>query len=382
MIQVLMIGCMTGTSLDGLDVAMVQLTLPARSVHPLSARAEFIAGHTLPLGQAAAALRKLADQHALTAREIVQASHEFSLQHARAVYELEAMTSRRADAICVHGQTVLHAPPLSWQLFNPSVLRQASGRTIISDLRAADLAAGGQGAPITPIADWLYFRHRANASSNSSAAVVNLGGFCNVTLLPAATATMDQPALFQELAQIRGMDVCACNHVLDHIAHQLLDQPFDSGGSRALRGLVHAPARTELMDRLSRQGAARRSLGTGDEVLEWITQWQSTLNPDDVAAAACAAIGATIAKACAGADTIYLAGGGTHNAALVQSIVSGCPMSRVLRTDDTGLPAAFREAAHMGILGFLCLNNVPITLPQVTGVPAPAPISGSILPAL
>src|SRR5690606_25573381 len=97
------------------------------------------------------------------------------------VHPLNANGSSGLALICVHGQTVFHQPPYSWQLINPALLAQRFGCPVVYDLRQADLAAGGQGAPITPIADWVLFRN-----PHACRAIVNLGGFCNITVLPAS----------------------------------------------------------------------------------------------------------------------------------------------------------------------------------------------------
>ncbi len=118
-----------------------------------------------------------------------------ALLHVEAV---RALGCERLDLVVAHGQTVYHAPPLSWQLCAPGPIAHALQVPVLCDLRSADIAAGGQGAPITPIADHILFRHAREAR-----AVVNLGGFCNITTLPAG----------DDATRVRGGDVCACNQV-------------------------------------------------------------------------------------------------------------------------------------------------------------------------
>src|SRR6185436_14618647 len=143
--------------------------------------------------------------------EIADAALALGELHARAV--AKAAAGCRLDLIAAHGQTVFHAPPLSWQMLNPWPLVRDLQTSVVFDLRGADLAHGGQGAPITPLADWVLFR-----SNSRTRAVVNLGGFCNLTLLPPGRPDM-----------VRGFDVCACNQLLDHIARGILQRPFDEG---------------------------------------------------------------------------------------------------------------------------------------------------------
>jgi anhydro-N-acetylmuramic acid kinase len=354
------VGCMTGTSIDALDAALVRV-----HGHGLGMRAEFVRGVSRTLGELGPRLRAMADQRAMTAGEIAALSRDFALLHAEVVREVLGATT--PELVAVHGQTVFHAPPVSWQMFNGGLLAHALGVPVVFDLRAADLAAGGQGAPITPLADWVLLR------SDEPTAVVNLGGFCNATVLPSGR-TGESPAA--SIAAIAGYDICACNHLLDTIARELLGRPYDENGRAALKGIEHAPSLDDLRELLSRQSREGRSLGTGDELAQWIDRWRNTVNPNDLAATACGGIGRTIAvRLHAGSPTrVLVAGGGAHNAALVGAIRRATG-GDVDTTASRGVPIEFREAMEMGVLGALCRDRVPITLTRVTGVPRP-PLAG------
>ena len=351
---------MTGTSIDGLDAALI--VVRGRG---LEMTAEFVRGVSRELGALGTRLRALADQEPMAAGDIAGLMREFSLLHADAIREL--MRAEGVPAlVSVHGQTVFHSPPVSWQMLSASVLAHEAGAPVVFDLRGADLAAGGQGAPITPLADWTLFR------GERPTAVVNLGGFCNATMLPGALAGRDASA---SIGLIEGFDVCACNHVLDRVARECLGAPYDAGGAGALEGKVDAASRDELANALGAQARSGRSLGTGDETGRWIQAWRGRIAARDVAATACAAIGGTIADRLRGVHTILAAGGGVRNIALLRAIRerSGAELET---TASRGVPIEYREAAEMGVLGALCQDRVPITLPRVTGVPSPAPISG------
>lgn len=373
---------MTGTSLDGLDAALVAIDGTG-----LSMRARFIRAVSRPLGPVAGPLRRLADQEPMTAGDIARAAHDFAALHVDVLRELAGPD--RLDLACIHGQTVFHRPAarsspsalaegvaeprlgakpgeatLSWQLLNPFPIARALRCPVVYDLRAADIAAGGQGAPITPIADCIFFGHL-----DGPVAIANLGGFCNITTLPGPGGPPD-PGL------IRGFDLCACNQLLDAIARKLLHQPFDADGARAAAGEVNSDALADLEGIFNAQRAGRRSLGTGDELHEWISRHRAHVAPESIAATACEAIAQTIAEATRDCRRLLLAGGGLKNQALTAAIRS-CSSSIVEPTDAHGLPAAYREAGEFAVLGALCQDRIPITLPQVTGVPAPPPISGA-----
>src|SRR5690349_11659226 len=135
------VGCMTGTSIDALDASLVEI-----DGHGLAMRAKPVRNLTRDLGDLAPRLRALAEQQPMTAGQIAAIARDFALLHASAILEL--LAGEKADLICVHGQTVFHQPPLSWQLMQPAPIAQAVGCPVVYDLRQADLAAGGQGAPI------------------------------------------------------------------------------------------------------------------------------------------------------------------------------------------------------------------------------------------
>lgn len=360
------VGCMTGTSIDAIDAALMRI-----EGEGLAMRCEFIRGVSRPFTSAsnalAPSLRALAERSPMSAGDIAQLARDCALAHAETVSEL--LVTRpggeldRPSLIAVHGQTVFHAPPLSWQLFNPWPLVRAIGAPVVFDLRGADIAAGGQGAPITPIADWVLFRGK-----DESRAILNLGGFCNFTLIvPQAD---ERPEL-----EVTGGDICACNLLLDAIARSVLFKPFDHDGEAASAGEIHSDALEDLIGVLTAQAHSRRSLGTGDEALEWLSRWRAHVAPNDIAASACEAIGQTIARRVLMAHRVLLAGGGARNRALVNAI-AGWSSASVSPLAELGIPGEFREAAEFGVLGALCADGVPITLPSVTGVRSPAPIAG------
>lgn len=347
----LVVGCMTGTSIDGLDCALVAI-----EGHGLGLRPS-LAGHlSMPLGELAAPLRAMAEQQPMSAGAIARLARDFALLHAKAISEL--LAGRHADLIAVHGQTVHHAPPVSWQLFNPAPLAHALKTPVVCDLRAADLAMGGQGAPLTPLADLVLFGHLRERR-----AVINLGGFCNLTKLPGG----------REASKVSGADLCACNQLLDGIARSVLGQPFDQNGDTALLGTVRPAPFKALLRLLAEQQTAGRSLGTGDELLSWINRSRK-IEPTDLLRTACAAIAQTIIAASTGCDRLILAGGGVRNRALVTELKERSTIP-VQPSDTLGVPAAFREAMAWAVLGALCQDRVAITLPQVTGV-ATAPVAG------
>jgi len=350
------VGVMTGSSIDALDAALVLV-----EEEGLAMRGRLLTSLSLPLGPLAPTLRDAAAQKPMTAGEFAELAWIFGGAHADAIEILCSQGGiKQPDLIVVHGQTVVHRPPISWQLINVFPITARFGCRVVHDLRQADLAANGQGAPITPLADWVLFRDDAHRR-----AIVNLGGFCNVTLLAAGSkdSTIDD---------VRGFDICSCNQVLDAVARELLDAPFDAGGDAALHGKADPDATDALRSILAGQRRTVRSLGTGDEGGGWISTHRERVAPRDMAASAVAAVATTIAAEISrhGTDEVLLAGGGTRNMALIGAIEdalgrAGAPAG-VRTTESCGIPPTIREAVAMAVLGSLTEDRVPITLSQVT----------------
>lgn len=341
----IVIGAMTGTSLDGLDMVAVRILGEG-----LEMTCEALGAESAPLGDLAGPLRALASGVAMPAHEIASLALRFGELHAQ-VAALLSQHVNGCDLCCAHGQTITHDPPVSWQLLNPWPIAEALDCPVVTDLRGADLACGGQGAPITPLADWVLFR-----DASEDRVIVNLGGFCNCTRLPAGG----------DPDSVEGFDVCACNQVIDAAARAGIDAPYDGGGTAALNGTINSAALEELLEALGRQSEAGRSLGTGDEAKHWIEHWRNRLIGDDLCATSVEGVARTIVGAVGASSSVYLAGGGVHNAALVRSLQRHLGRE-VGTTESIGVPPESREAACFAILGALASDGVQITLPSVTG---------------
>jgi 1,6-anhydro-N-acetylmuramate kinase len=352
------VGAMTGTSLDGIDATLVEIT-----GRGLSARAHVRRHVARSLGSLGAPLRDAAGQQPLTAEQFAELALALGRRHVQVIAEL-LEDGEVPDLIAAHGQTVFHAPPVTWQLLDPAPLAARFGCPVVCDLRRDDCAAGGAGAPITPLADWVLFRRPGRRR-----AVVNLGGFANATIVPGATG----PDALETLA---GFDVCVCNHLLDGVARRRLGSAYDNDGAAAASGRVADDARIALVEALCAQAGSGRSLGTGDEGAGLVERLDA-LDPSDAAATAVSAVAACLASALAphAPDDVVLAGGGAANRSLTAAI-GAAVSARVVLSDEEGVGIAAREAAAMAVLGALSADGMPITLPGVTGCRMPAPRSG------
>ncbi|MGH9360785.1 MAG: anhydro-N-acetylmuramic acid kinase [Thermoanaerobaculia bacterium] len=366
-------GCMTGTSLDGLDAVLTEtkgrgFNLKARFVHRVAR----------PLGELGAVLRRLASGEPAPAIEYARAARRLGKLHAEALEALCREASvPRLDLIAAHGQTICHAPAerLSFQLLDPWPMARRLLAPVVLDLRQADLAARGEGAPITPLADWLVFRQAAAARL-----VVNLGGIASITHLPAG-ASPDG---------IAARDVGPCNLLIDGVARALDPAlAFDQDGRLAARGTA-----TELVwERLQAlpslaQGRSTRSLGREDFQDAWIRDLVAEAraagrSPEDIIAGAVEAVARLVALAVQGSGSpeVVLAGGGARNPVLVDRIRASCTSAPgVVLSDTLGVPAEAREGLCLAVLGALAQDGFPITLPQVTGARAPGSAGAWVYP--
>ncbi len=352
----LVFGAMSGTSIDGVDVAAVR-------VHGrgLEMRAEPLgmeSGQFEPTGLADA-LRGVQRGGAVSALRVAELARNIGLTYARVAQRLVERVGR-PDLIVAHGQTLAHAPPLSLQLIDPFPISQLLGCTVVSGLRGADLAAGGQGAPITPLADWILYR-----SPDAARVIINLGGFANATVLP-RNGTPDA------LGQIQGFDICLCSQLLDHAARLALGKPFDRDGAAANSARPDERLVAALRAPLEAQAKSGRSLGTADECVEIIDQHRAGTSAAVLLASACSAIGNVIERSIATrsptAAQWIVAGGSAANRALVAAIGHGATLS-----DQVGIPIQAREAVEMAVLGALAQDGVSITLAAVTGARSAAP---------
>ena len=369
----LIAGCMTGTSLDGLDVSLVEvigkgLDMTARCL-----------GHvSRALGPLATVLGSMAEGRTHEPLAYMRAARQLGELHADAVDDVCRRFmpgARRLDMVTAHGQTIWHAPEqgLSWQLFDPEPVVRRLNVPVCYDLRQADLIAGGQGAPITPISDWVMFRH-----PRQSRLIVNLGGVCNMAYLPAGGRPQT----------IQGADIGPCNLLIDGVVQRLCpDRRMDTDGRIASKGRIDSEVLDLIMqDQPDTHQPHPRSLGREDYSSDWISRllhaMPDNLSPADIVASVVDAVARMIGRsAFAGlTDQVVLAGGGAKHPVLVDRVRRAMPDHQVMLSDDLGIPVSTRESAGFAVLGALCQDRIPISLPQVTGSQAPGVAGRWVLP--
>ena len=354
----MIVGCMTGTSLDGLDASLVEVTGKG-----LGIEARLVGSVSRDLAGLADELRPMAEGRPHAPLAYMRAARQLGRLHAEAVSELcrkHLPADRRLDLVAAHGQTIWHAPGegLSWQLFDPEPLARGLNVPVCFNLRQADLIAGGEGAPITPISDWVMFRHPQH-----DRLIINLGGISNLTHLPAGGTP----------AKVRGSDIGPCNLLIDGVVRRLFpDRPYDTDGKIAEQGQIDLEVLGLIEQHPTIRSQTKRSLGREDYPDSWIGGLVDRMSGRMSAADMVASVVHTVARLIgrsplAKADEVVLAGGGARNPVLVNRLREALAGQAVMLSDELGVPIEARESAGFAVLGVLCEDRVPISMPQVTG---------------
>ena len=356
------LGLMSGTSLDGVDAVVARFdpfVVLGRASRPMpeDLRERLLALQASgpdELHRAALAARDLADLYAETGRAAAAAA-------GRPVGAIAAAGA--------HGATVRHRPELGFtlQLLDAARLAERLGCAVVSDLRSADVAAAGQGAPLLPA-----FHAAVLGAPDRRRAIVNLGGFANVTLLPAAGGADPRGE------PVRGWDTGPANVLMDAWCAARTGQPFDADGAWASQG---RPV-PRLLDRCLAEPwfALPPPKSTGRDLfgLPWLQRQLDALaaappSDVDVQATLLELTVATVAGAVQDArvDEVFLCGGGAHNAALRRGLASRLAPVPVATTDALGLPPTDVEAAGFAWFAMRRLAGLPANLPSVTGALGP-----------
>ncbi|WP_433860902.1 anhydro-N-acetylmuramic acid kinase [Pseudomonas thivervalensis] len=361
----LYIGVMSGTSLDGLDIALIELA-PA---------IKLIATHYIPMPVALRAelLGLCSSGPDEIARSAIaqQSWVKLAAQGIHALLNEQKLKPEDITAVGSHGQTIRHEPARGFtvQIGNPALLSELTGITVVSDFRSRDVAAGGQGAPLVPAFHEALFEERAGHR-----AVLNIGGFSNLSLI--------EPA-----KPVAGFDCGPGNVLLDAWIHQQRGENFDRDGQWAASGKVEPVLlKTLLSDPFF---VTKGPKSTGREVfnLPWLSQHLSQLPPfapEDVQATLLELTSLTIVESLQHAQSntqeLLVCGGGAHNQTLMQRLAELLPDTKVSSTAVYGVDPDWVEAMAFAWLAHCCLEGIPANRPSVTGARG-LRILGAIYPA-
>ena len=364
----LYIGLMSGTSLDGIDAAVVEFS-SGPGFTPGQLRGSHFAAFPDDLRA------KLLELHVSGADELhraAQVSVELSRLYAQAVAALLKKHGINAVDICAigcHGQTVRHRPEHAYtlQLAAPALLAELTAITVVADFRSRDIAAGGQGAPLVPA-----FHAALFADPKLHRAIVNIGGIANLTSLPAGHD-----------GTVSGFDTGPGNLLLDAWAAKHLGQACDTGGAWAASGRVNRTLLDAMLADPYFAKAAPKSTGRDHFNLAWVEDHALTgLAPNDVQATLTELSARSIAQAvkASSAKELWLCGGGTHNRHLAGRIAALLPDCPTGSTAALGLDPDWVEAVAFAWLAKQAMEHQPGNLPAVTGARG-LRILGAIYPA-
>lgn len=359
------IGLMSGTSADGIDAAAIELDVPATAVRVLAT------AHEPFVDRLRTTILAIAEGTPTDAEGIARLHAELGSCYAAAATRVLRELPRHPDVIGLHGQTIAHLPGAhaTLQIGDAARVAQLTGVPTVADLRSADVAQGGQGAPLVPFADHVLF------ASLAPVAVLNIGGIANVTLMPTS-----------EAGDVVAFDTGPGNMVIDAVA-ALAGATHDAGGAGAARGRVDEEALAELLahpyfERRAPKSTGREQFGRpfATRLVETVTRHGGT--HEDALATATALTARTIAAAVRRESPHPLprslvAGGGARNATLLTMLTDRLAPATLEATDGHGIPATHREAVAFAILAAYRLRGLPNTLPRATG--ARRAVSGGAL---
>lgn len=373
-------GIMSGTSADGIDVALVSIA-PRREN---GLKLELLAHEAFPFSRA---LRMdiLAAMNArkTSAAELARLNWRLGLAYAEAVRATVEKRKIRLDLIGCHGQTVYHQGlpaayagrrfACTWQLGEAALIAAECGVPVVSNFRPADMAAGGQGAPLVPLFDSVMFAH-----PRRTRVLLNIGGIANLTAIPAGAA--------QE--RVIAFDTGPGNMVIDALMQKLYGKPYDKDGATAIRGEWHLPVlRTALREKFFRmpppKTAGREQFGAAYTQRFLGLCRKISRRPED--AIACAggltawsiaeAFGAWVRPRVGDAPVDWIvSGGGARNHYLLATLKAmlGKHGHSVKTSDERGFPAEAKEAAAFALLAYQTWHRQPGNVPSATGASRPA----------
>lgn len=376
-------GIMSGTSADGIDVALLRIS-PAKKLGHLP-RLEILA-HAAVSYPAAVRSTVLAVMNA-PAASVADLSHlhwRLGQLYARAVEIALHRHPMHLDLIGCHGQTIYHQGTpqrflggnvaCTWQMGEASVIAARLGVPVVSDFRPADIAAGGQGAPLVPMLDYVLFR-----DTTRNRVLQNLGGIGNLTVVPANARPQD----------VFAFDTGPANMVIDALMENCFHRKYDTNGATAARGTVLRPALRKalahpLFSMRPPKSAGREEFGREFSAKFLALCRRYSQRDEDAVATATALTAHSIAIAWKnyvhpalrrGAETdCIVAGGGAHNRTLMDMLQNEItPLGRIAvsTSDRHGIPAAAKEAVAFALLAWQTWHHQPGNLPRATGASRP-----------
>ncbi|MDR2703508.1 MAG: anhydro-N-acetylmuramic acid kinase [Cellulomonadaceae bacterium] len=364
--MMLAVGMMSGTSLDGIDVALVEF--PDNKVEGLTYKLLDFETYPYP----ASTISRVQDAMSLE-RSNVALLCELNVelgklygQAALAMLEKHNLKANDLGFIANHGQTIYHAPnakyPSTLQIGEPAEIYAQVKIPVVTNFREADVAAGGQGAPIVPFTEFQLYK-----SAEAERVFVNIGGIANITVLP-RNASIDDIVAF---------DTGPGNMLIDAAMQHFYQKPYDENGDTAKTGNVNQQVLTELLKHSYFARPYPKTTGREDfgvQLFDELVQ-KYDLAPADWVATLTALTAKSLADAILQFPSnnveVIIAGGGSYNATLLEMIRQYLPGVKIITQEEFGYSSEAKEAVAMAILGKYTLEGQPNNVPSATGASHP-----------
>jgi len=371
----IIIGLMSGTSADGVDAAAFDIR-PKKGGLSIRPVASCHAAYKSDLAEA------LTQFHPTTsanqAMELDIAVGAVFAKAAKKLIKTLALKGHKPTLIGSHGQTILHRPDIgaTLQIGSAAHIAAITGVDVWSDFRRADMAVGGQGAPLAPVAHLPLF-----VSPRQATAVVNIGGIANITHVPAAA---------KGLQELIAFDTGPGNMLMDMVAQKAIGQPFDRNGRLAATGLVDQKILEKALKHSYFKKPPPKSTGRetfGQPFLDWLfpkgrVNWDANLcatMTELTAASVCFEIN-RLKHGGRPVDQIIVCGGGAKNGSLMKRLIQLCAPDPVVTSDKNGIAPMLVETALMAILTYHASRGNALDLSAVTGSKRPVKL-GVFTPA-
>ena len=379
---------MSGTSADGIDVAIVRIRPRAaggaQRDSPADLKLDLLHHSAIAFPRALrTAILRAAEGGNHTVAELAHLHWRLGLAYAEAAHVAITASGKRIDLVGCHGQTIYHQGRVgrelgrnfacTWQIGEPAVMVARLGVPVVANFRPADMARGGQGAPLVSLLDFALYRHPKRAR-----VLQNIGGIGNLTCVPAGGS----------LADVRALDSGPGNMVIDALMQQLYERPYDRGGRVARTGTVLTPVIEGILRDPFYAQAPPKSVGREQYGADFAARFLAgcrrlSANPADAIATATALTVESITVAyerfvrvsVTDSPVDYLvSGGGAKNQALMAMLGDrltplGCTVASL---GDTSLPVDAKEAAAFALMAYQTWHHRPGNVPSATGASGPA----------
>ena len=363
-------GIMSGTSLDGIDVAIIDITGSG-----FKAKINVLTSHSVPYPKKIReALLAVSNANAITG-DISRLNFLLGELYVEALEE----TAERAEIplttiklIGCHGQTIFHEGQGSqflgkkvastFQIGESSVISERTGIDVVSNFRERDMAAGGKGAPLVPYLDYMLMRHRGRGR-----VAINIGGIANLTAIPPNTNT----------DRVIAFDTGPGNMVIDQLVSRITQGglTFDRDGNMAAAGVIDVKLLAKLLRDKYFRAKPPKTAGRDQYGAEFVTKLLDTeLSSEDLIATATAVTAESIALGVRNfvlpemrVDEVFVSGGGTHNPTLMRMLRKALDPIPVMETTEVGLDVDAKEAIAFAVMAYETAHSRPSNIPMATG---------------